>query len=107
MTKFFYKFKKPCFWPIFGPKVLGAKQFFPENLPLSHTTSYRFLAPCQNLEKTNDAIPRKRLGRHRRMEGRMEDQKDGQPLSYRTLLVTARCPKRRKTICLIKTVFYI
>ena len=26
---------------------------------LSHTTSYRFLAPSQNLEKTNDKIPRK------------------------------------------------
>ena len=26
-------------------------------------TSHRFLAPCQNLEKTNDAIPRKRPDR--------------------------------------------
>ena len=26
---------------------------------MSHTTSYGFLASCQNFEKTNDTIPRK------------------------------------------------
>ena len=45
------------FWPIFP--ILGAKKFFLENPALSHTTSYGFLASCQNLEKTNDTIPRK------------------------------------------------
>ena len=43
--------------PVFGPFLvhfpnLGGK----EN---SRTISYGFLAPCQNLEKTNDTIPRK------------------------------------------------
>ena len=31
--------------------ILGAKKMFPENLTLSSTTSYGFIAPCQNLEK--------------------------------------------------------
>ena len=63
MTKSFNKFKKPCFWLIFGPfsQILGQKNFFPENPALSRTTSYGLLAPCQNSEKTNDTIPRKRL----------------------------------------------
>ena len=44
MTKFFNKFKEHCFWRIFGPfsQFWGQKIFFPENLVLSHTTSYRF-----------------------------------------------------------------
>ena len=42
-----------------------AKKVFPENPALSHTTSYRFLASCQNLEKPNDTIPRKRPDRPR------------------------------------------
>ena len=41
--------------------ILGAKKVFLENPALSHTTSYRFLASFQNLEKTNDK--RKRLDR--------------------------------------------
>ena len=56
------------------------KKNFLENLTLSCTTSYGFLAPCQNLEKVNDTIQRK----HRtdgRTEGwkdrRMDGQKDG------------------------------
>ena len=51
MTKFFNIFKKPCFWPIFP--IFGAKTIFLEMLALSRTTSYGFLASCQNLEKTN------------------------------------------------------
>ena len=43
MTQFFNKFKKPCFWLF---QLLGQT--------LSRTTSYEFLALCQNLEKTND-----------------------------------------------------
>ena len=54
MTKFSNKYKKPCFWPIFP--IFGAKKIFLENLALSCTTSYGFLAPCQNLEKVNDTI---------------------------------------------------
>ena len=50
--------------------LLGAKKTFLENPALSHTTSYGFLAPCQNLEKNYDKIPRKCLDRQkdRRME---------------------------------------
>ena len=68
MTKSFDKFKTPCFWSIFPN--FGAKNFLPKNLALSHTTSYGFLAACQNSEKTNDTIPRKCP--HRRMNGRMD-----------------------------------
>ena len=57
MTQFSNKFKKPCFWPIFP--IFGAKKIFLENPALSRTTSYGFLAPCQNLEKVNDTIQRK------------------------------------------------
>ena len=65
MTKFSNKFKKPCFWPIFP--IFGAKKIFLENPALSRTTSYGFLAPCQNLEKVNDTIQRKHPDRQ--MEG--------------------------------------
>ena len=42
-----------------------AKSFFLENTALSRTTSYGFLAKCQNLEKTNDTIRRKRPDRRK------------------------------------------
>ena len=59
--------------------ILRAKKFFPA---LSCTTSHRFLATCQNLEKTNDAIPRKCQDR----------QTDGQILFYKTFPATAGAP---------------
>ena len=68
MTKFSNKFKKLCFWPSFP--IFGAKNIFLENPALSSTTSYEFLAPCQNLEKVNDMIQRKCVDRQ--MEGWME-----------------------------------
>ena len=49
------------FWSIFS--ILGAKKNYLENLAQPRTTSYKFLAPCQNFEKTNDTIPRKALDR--------------------------------------------
>ena len=73
MTNFSNKLKKPCFWHIFP--IFGAKKIFLENPALSRTTSYGFLAPCQNLEKVNYTIQRKRP------DGRT----DGQNLFYRTL----------------------
>ena len=95
MTKFSNKLKKSCFWLILGPfsQFFGEKKKkkIPRKSSLSHTTSYKFLAPCQILEKINDTIPRKRLDR--RMDGRMEGQKDGQALFYRTLPATAGGPK--------------
>ena len=72
--------KKHCFWPIFP--IFGAKKIFIENPALSYTSSYGFLASCQNLEKTNDTISRKRPDR----------QKGGQALFYRTLPATAAGP---------------
>ena len=73
------------FWSIFP--ILVAKIFFLKNLALPHTTSHQFLAPYQNLEKTNDAIPRKRPDRWK------DKRKDGQTLLYRTLPATAGGPK--------------
>ena len=58
MTKFPNKFKKPPFWP-FSP-YMGQKKYY-QKILLSFTALYWFLRPCQNLEKTNDLIPRKRL----------------------------------------------
>ena len=66
-------------------KVWGKKNF-PENLALSCTTTYGFLVSCQNSERTNNAIPRKRLDR--RMDRKIEGQKNGQTLFYMTLLAT-------------------
>ena len=67
MAKFFFKFKKPYFWPIFGPfpQFLEQKNIFPKTLALSRTTSEQFLAPCQNSEKSNDSIPKKDPERQR------------------------------------------
>ena len=54
MTKFFNKFKKPVFFPF----LVHYSNFWGQKFSLC-TTSYRFLATCQNLEKANDTIPRK------------------------------------------------
>ena len=72
MTQFFNKFKKPCFWPI--SPIFGTKKIFLENQALSRTTSYEFLAPCQNLQKVNDTIQRKCPDRRkdRKTEGRTD-----------------------------------
>ena len=69
MTQFSNKFKELCFWPIFE-----AKKIFLENPALSCTTSCGFLAQCQNLEKVNDTVHRKRLERGK--DGRTEGQTD-------------------------------
>ena len=80
MTKSFNKFKKPCFWPIFGPlsQILGS------------TTGYGFLATFKIYKKNNDKILRKCLDR--RMDGRKEGQRDGQTLFYRALSAAAEGP---------------
>ena len=71
MTKFFNKFQSPVFSPflVHFPNF-GDKKKLSENPALSSTTSYGFLAPCQNLEKTDDAIPRKHP------DGRTDGRKD-------------------------------
>ena len=60
MTQFFFEFKKPCFWSTFSPfsNFWGANNFF-QKIQLCHTTSYEFQAPCQNVEKSSNIIPRK------------------------------------------------
>ena len=49
-----------------------------ENLALSCTSSYRFLAPYINLEKNKDTIQRKCSNRQKdgRMDGRMDGRTD-------------------------------
>ena len=73
---------------------------FPENPTLSRITSHGILALCRNLEKINDAIPRKRLDRRKDewTEGRTEGQTDGQTLFYRTLPDTVGSPKSSRKI---------
>ena len=92
----------PCFWPVFGPfSQFWGQKFFPENPALSCTTSYGFLASCQNLVKTNNVIPRKRPDR--RKDGWKDGWKDGQTLLfYRTFPATAGGPKRH-ALSFIKT----
>ena len=87
MTQFSNKFKKPCFWPIYT--IFGAKKIFHENPTLSCTTSYGFLAQCQNLQKDNDTIQRKCPDR--RKDGRTDI-----TLFYRTLPATAGGQKNEK-----------
>ena len=72
------------------PKFWG-KKIFLAYMALSCTTSYGFLAPCQNLEKTNDAIPRKCLDRQK--DGRKDGWKGRWTLFHRTLPATIRGPK--------------
>ena len=77
--------------PVFGTSLVHfanfwGKNIFSRNPALTSTTSYGFLAPYQNLEKTNDNIPRKQ----------MEGWKDGQTIFYRTLPATAGGPIRIK-----------
>ena len=50
---------------------MRTKKTFLENPALSNTTSYGFVAPWQNLEKTNDIIPRKSPN-EQKDEGRAE-----------------------------------
>ena len=67
MPKYFNKLKKTVFldhfWSIFP--ILEVQNIFPENPALSRTSSYGFLGPCQNLQKTNETIPRKRLDKQK------------------------------------------
>ena len=64
MTNFSIYSKNPVFGPFltYFLNFLG-KNFFLESPTLSRTTSYGFIASCQNLEKTNDTIPGKRPDR--------------------------------------------
>ena len=88
------------------------KKLFLENPALSCTTSYGFLAPYQNLEKTYDTIPKKHLDRRkgRQKERRKDGQKDRQTLFYRTLPATAGRPIKKHTVnvnCAFGLCFYL
>ena len=87
ITKFFNKFKKTVFGPLLVHfPILGRKKNFSENLLLLYTTSYWFLALCQNLGKTNHTIPWKcpdgRTGE--RADGRTEGKTNEQILPTTT-----------------------
>lgn len=58
ITKFVNASRKTLFVPFWA--IFGSKTFFQNILALQCTTSYGFLTLFQNLEKTNDPIPRKR-----------------------------------------------
>ena len=73
--KIFHYIQKTCFWPIFP--IFGAKNFFLENSALPCTTSYRFLASCQNLEK-NIYNSKKNAQTGGRMDGRMDGKMERQ-----------------------------
>ena len=53
---------------------MGQKKIFLENPALSRTTSHGILALCQNLEKINETIPRKRTDRPK--DGRTDGSTD-------------------------------
>ena len=55
MTKFFNKFKIPVLGPFLLHFPNFADKIYFQKIRLSCSTSYRFLAPCQNLEKTYDS----------------------------------------------------
>ena len=77
MTQFSNKFKKnPAFDPFFThlPHLWG-KIFFPGKSASATHNFIWVLAPCQNLEKGNDTIQRKRPDRW--TEGWTEGRKDG------------------------------
>ena len=75
ITEFYSKFKKPIFGPFLVPfPKLTGKNYFPESLVLSCTTSYGFLEPYQNLQKTNFIFPE---NAHTFRRLRIEGWKDG------------------------------
>ena len=56
MTKYFFKFNETLFLAHFSNS---------QEKGFSKKSGLGFLVPCQNLEKTNDSIPRKQLERQK------------------------------------------
>ena len=78
---------------------LWVKKFLPHfSSFVSQANSYGFLALCQNLEKTNDTIPRKCRNR---WKGNQKDRRVDRPYitGYRTLPANTGGPKLNN--CLI------
>ena len=84
MTISFNTFKKPCFWPIFGPfsQFWGKKFFSGKSSSVTH-----------NFIWVSSTMPKFRKN-ERYNSKKTPGQKDGQTLFYRTLLATAGGPKR-------------
>ena len=84
LIKFFNKFKNPVFgsFLVYFPNF-GGKKKNSGNPALSCTTFYRFLTPCQNLERTNDTIPTPRQMKGW-TEGQIEVQIDQWPKKCRS-----------------------
>ena len=78
MTKFFFKSKLPIFNPF--PNFFWQIFFFPK-IKLSWKTSYGFLAPFQNSEKSNNQIPRKH-------PNKLQEERRDKPPFHRILLAT-------------------
>ena len=87
--RIFQYIQKTCFWAIFP--ILGAKTFFLENSALPCTTSYRFLASCQNLQK-NIYNSKKNAQTGGTMDGWKDRRADR--LFHRTLPTNAGGPKK-------------
>ena len=72
MIKFFFEFKKPCFWSI--SPIFRVKNVFPKKSgSVMHIRVYKgndFWAPFQNSEKSDDSVPIKQL------EGQQDRRKD-------------------------------
>ena len=86
MTQFSNKFKKPCFWPIFGPlsPFLGQKDFFKK------------IRPChaqQDMGPYHRAEFQKKIMSQSQENFETDGKMDGQTLFYRTLLATVGGPK--------------
>ena len=77
------------------------RNFFSHKIGLCHAQLHVFLAPFQNLEKTDDTVPRKRQDRWK------DGKKDGQTLFYRTFAATIGGFKNKfnpiKRMCFTKT----
>ena len=76
MTQFSNKFKKPCFWPIFGPfsSFLGQKNFPGKSDSVTHNFIW-VSSTMPILEKVNDTIQRK--WEDRRKDRQKDWRKDG------------------------------
>ena len=91
-TKLLYKTITPYDFECLINEVSKTRQkIFHENPAPPRTALYGFLAPFQNLQKTNDRILRKCLDRKK--DGRTEGRKGEQTLFVRTLPATAGGPK--------------
>ena len=72
MTKFFNKFEKACFWPIFGP----LSQFWGQKNQLCHTQLHMGFWHHAKIYKNLMMQFQENAERYGRTDGRTEGQKD-------------------------------